>query len=88
MTYYALLIAGDDETKAKKFQRGLGPIIHMWMTTARLRTFDEIFEMARLVKQDCDKLSKSSDKGMKCLSPREPRREEYPNTTGITKIHR
>lgn len=77
---------GEDETKAKKFWRGLRPTIYMRMTTTRSRTFTAIVEIVRLIKHDCDELAKSRDKGVKRSQPTGLKRAEYPNRTGMTKM--
>lgn len=88
LAHYAPLIAGDDETKAKKFQRRLRSAIRTMMIIARLKTFAEIVEMTRLIEQDCDELAKSRDKSVKHPQPGGPRKAKHANRAGMTKMPR
>lgn len=58
------------------------------MTTAGLRTFAEVVEIARLVECDCDELAKSCDKGVKCPQLVGLRRAENTYRAGMTKMIR
>lgn len=54
--YFAPHMAGDDEGKAKKFQRELLPGIRACIATFQLRMVVDVVETAMVVERDGDEL--------------------------------
>ena len=65
----------DNVRKAKKFQRGLRPIIRTRMATLRLKAYSKVVETTKVVEKKCEDYQKIRDQNKKKSKPKGSQKE-------------